>query len=211
VSMGQSDQGQCDHHGDATASSRDADRRAREQFVRETEPIRDILWRRATRLTNQRADAEDLMQETLLKAYSSFDKYAPGTNFVSWLLRIMSNTWVDRHRTALRRPAQYPTADFTHPRLAAVPSHLVDSSGLVGSAEEQALRLVPGEAEIAVRALPRDLRETVYYLCVAGYRNAEVAALLDIPAGTVASRLHRAKGILRAALNSADDQTRSSA
>ncbi|TRW79865.1 sigma-70 family RNA polymerase sigma factor [Mycolicibacterium sp. 018/SC-01/001] len=181
----------------------DDDQRAREQFVTETEAVRDILWRRASRLTFQRADAEDLVQETLLKGYAALNKYTTGTDLASWLLRIMVNTWVDKHRASVRRPSQYPTADITGLYVANAP--------VAASAEESALRRVPGDAEVAVRALPDDLREVVYYVCVVGYRNTELAALLDVPAGTVASRLHRARSILRSALTAVDEQTKSSA
>jgi RNA polymerase sigma-70 factor (ECF subfamily) len=170
---------------------------AEERFVRETEPMRDFLMLRATRLTNQRFDAEDLVQETLLKAYVSFDNFREGTSLNSWLARIMVNTWVDRYRAMQRRPAEQLSAEFLDFDLAASASH---SSGGLESAETRALQSTPGEAEEALRALPEDLRLTVYYACVAGYRNTEIAELLNVPVGTVGSRLHRGKSLLRAAL-----------
>jgi len=173
-----------------------------ERFVREAEPVRNILMHHAARLTGQRFDAEDLVQETLIKAYVSFDNFREETSFVAWLKRIMVNTWVDRHRSRQRRPAEYLSADFSDFDLAASASH---SSAGLHTAETLALRSTPGDGEQALRGLPEDLRLTVFYACVAGYRNTEIAELLDIPVGTVGSRLHRGKALLRDALADLDD------
>lgn len=170
---------------------------ANDRFVRETEPVRDFLIRNASRLTRQRADAEDLVQETLLKAYSSFDSYREGTHLKSWLSRIMANAWIDKHRSTQRRPIEQLSADVTD-----LPT-VTDGGGhgsRVESAEAQALQALPSEAELALRRLPDDVRAIVYYACIADYRNTEIAAMLDIPVGTVGSRLHRGKALLRDAL-----------
>jgi RNA polymerase sigma-70 factor, ECF subfamily len=174
-------------------------RRTNERFIRETKPVRDFLVRNAVRLTRQRADAEDLVQETLLKAYVSFDTYREGTHLKSWLSRIMSNAWIDRHRSAQRRPVEQLSAEVTDTRSTFDGSH-AGSGGRVDSAETQALQSLPSDTELALQALPDELRTIVYYACVADYRNTEIAALLDIPVGTVGSRLHRGKALLREAL-----------
>lgn len=173
-------------------------RRTNERFIRETEPVRDYLVRNAVRFTRQRADAEDLVQETLLKAYVSFDSYREGTHLIAWLSKIMSNTWIDKHRSSQRRPVEQLTAEVTEARLGFDASH--NRARWVASAESQALRSLPGDVESALQGLPDELRAIVYYACIADYRNTEIAALLDIPVGTVGSRLHRGKALLREAL-----------
>lgn len=177
-----------------TGSDRDQ-HRSDERFVRETEQVREFLVRNAVRLTYQRADAEDLVQETLLKAYVSFDSYREGTQLKSWLSRIMANAWIDKHRSSQRRPAEKLSAEMESRS-----SLDVFHAGSVESAEAQALQSIPSEAELALQTLPDGVREIVYYACIAQYRNTEIAALLDIPVGTVGSRLHRGKALLRDAL-----------
>jgi RNA polymerase sigma-70 factor, ECF subfamily len=177
-----------------------ADRNAAdERFARETAEFRDYLIRVAVKLTRQRADAEDLVQETLLKAYVSFGSFQEGTHLKAWLARIMSNTWIDKHRSSLRRPVEQLSADVTETWLAnTAPSY---GGARAESAESVVLRVFPSDAELALRDLPDDLREIVYYACIAGYRNTEIAELLSMPAGTVGSRLHRGKALLRSALS----------
>jgi RNA polymerase sigma-70 factor, ECF subfamily len=170
-----------------------------DRFVRETEPVREFLIRNATRLTRQRADAEDLVQETLLKAYVSFGSYRDGTQLSAWLSRIMANAWIDKHRSAQRRPTEQLSAEVADPPVGGDAVH-ANSPTRVESAETEALRAFPGDAEMALRLLPDELRAIVYYAYIGGYRNTEIAALLNIPAGTVGSRLHRGKALLRAAL-----------
>jgi RNA polymerase sigma-70 factor (ECF subfamily) len=170
----------------------------KERFVRETATVQKFLAWNAARLTDQRADAEDLVQETLMKAYVSFDSYREGTHLKSWLARIMANTWVDNHRRTQRRPPEMLGDEVTD-----TPASARASAGdrSVASAEAVVLDHLPGEAALALQALPDELREIVYYACVADYRYAEIAAVLDIPIGTVASRLHRGKTLLRERLS----------
>lgn len=170
-----------------------------ERFVRETEPVRDFLIRNAIRLTHQRADAEDLVQETLLKAYLSFDRYREGNHLKAWLARIMSNAWIDRHRSAQRRPTEKLSAEMAD--LRGTVDALSAGRGWVESAETEALQALPGDAGVALGMLPPELRDIVYYACIADYRNTEIAILLGIPVGTVGSRLHRGKALLREALS----------
>lgn len=173
------------------ASTDTADQcRANERFIRETELAHDFLVWNANRLTRQHADAEDLVQETLLKAYASFGSFREGTHVKSWLSRIMNNAWIDKYRSTQRRPAERLSADVAD----------VAIGGAVDSAESQVLQTIPGEAGIALQSLPDELRKIVFYACIADYRNTEIAALLDIPVGTVGSRLHRGKALLRDAL-----------
>ena len=181
------------------------------RFTTEVIPHSGNLLGRAIGLTHHRSDAEDLVQETMIKAYVSFATFREGSNVKAWLYRIMANTWVDRHRLSLRRPAEQLHGDLTDPQTASQAVVM----GSLPSAESEVLRLVPGEAEVALSNLPPTLREIVYYADVQGYRNTEVADMLQIPVGTVGSRLYRGRRELRARLTERcgvdDYETRKSA
>ncbi|WP_083452721.1 sigma-70 family RNA polymerase sigma factor [Mycolicibacterium goodii] len=190
-------------YDNATPTLADRQHSQNDRFVREIEAVRDFLMGNAIRLTRQRADAEDLVQETLLKAYASFHGFHEGTQLKSWLARIMANTWIDRYRATQRRPAEQLGLDITDMSLASDASRARRGEE-AKSAESKALQALPGDAELALCQLPLDLREIVYYACIAGYRNTEIAAMLGIPAGTVGSKLHRGKAMLRDALTDLD-------
>lgn len=166
------------------------------RFTNEVIPHSGNLLGHAIGLTHHRSDAEDLVQETMIKAYVSFVTLREGSNVKAWLYRIMANTWVDRHRLSLRRPVEHLHGDLTDPQM----SNQDVALGSMPSAESEALKFVPGEAEIALSNLPLTLREIVYYADVQGYRNTEVADMLQIPVGTVGSRLFRGRCELRARL-----------
>ncbi|KAA0096639.1 sigma-70 family RNA polymerase sigma factor [Mycolicibacterium sp. P1-18] len=192
-------------HAEADAPESTTSRLAA-RFTEEVIPHTAYLLGHAIGLTHQRSDAEDLVQETMIKAYVSFATFREGSNVKSWLYRIMANTWVDRHRSSLRRPAEQLHGDLTDPQLASQ----ARIEGSLPSAESEALTSIPGEAEVALSELPPDLREIVYYADVQGYRNTEVAEMLQIPVGTVGSRLFRGRRELRAKLTErccADDCT----
>lgn len=182
--------------GSATDTPKQTSRVLAQRFTDEVIPHTAYLLGHAIGLTHQRSDAEDLVQETMIKAYVSFATFREGSNVKSWLYRIMANTWVDRHRSSLRRPAEQLLGDLTDPQMASQ-AHV---AGSLPSAESEALKSVPGEAEVALSELPPDLREIVYYADVQGYRNTEVAEMLQIPVGTVGSRLFRGRRELRAKL-----------
>jgi RNA polymerase sigma-70 factor (ECF subfamily) len=167
---------------------------AEDSFVREALPHSDYLLRHAWRLTGQRVDAEDLLQETMLKAYLSFEKLRTDSNLKSWLTQIMVNTWVDHFRLAQRRPAEQLSAEITDAQLVGHANH---SHGSLRSAETEVLKSLPGDAALALRTLTSELQATIYYADIAGYRNTEIAQMLGIPVGTVASRLHRGRTLLR--------------
>lgn len=120
------------------------------RFTDEVIPHTAYLLGHAIGLTHQRSDAEDLVQETMIKAYVSFATFREGSNVKSWLYRIMANTWVDRHRSSLRRPAEQLLGDLTDPQMASQ-AHV---AGSLPSAESEALKSVPGEAEVALSELP---------------------------------------------------------
>lgn len=167
------------------------------RFARDVLPLLDQLYRAARRYTVNATDADDLVQDTVLKAYAGFHRFQDGTNVRAWLLRIMTNTWITNFRTAQRRPVEV-SAEVTDAELAAAASH--DSRGLA-SAELAALESM-GDDEVrgALSALPVEQRLVVYYADVEGLRYREIAEVLDIPVGTVMSRLHRGRTHLRALL-----------
>ena len=160
-------------------------------FTRDALPLVDQLYRAALRYTYTPADAEDLVQETMAKAYAGFHSFTAGSNLRAWLFRIMTNTWISSYRTAQRRPDEMLTADLTDVRLSAA----------TPSAELAALDAM-GDDEVrdALQALPEGQRLVVYYADVEGFRYKEIAAILDMPLGTVMSRLHRGRKYLRALL-----------
>ncbi|MGV9799950.1 sigma-70 family RNA polymerase sigma factor [Mycobacterium sp. NPDC003449] len=157
-------------------------------------PLTDHLLRQAWNLCTQRVDVEDLVQETILKAYLSYGSYREGSNLKAWLHRIMVNTWVDSYRTAQRRPSEQLIGDLTEEQLISVGSLPARARQ---SAEVEVLSALPDAAVLALRDLPDDLRATVFYADVEGYRNTEIAKILNIPVGTVGSRLHRGRKTLR--------------
>lgn len=177
---------------DATADHRSI------RFQRDVVALHADLQRIAGRYTTNRWDAEDLVQETLTKAWVGFDSFAPGTNLRAWLSRIMVNTWISGHRKTESRPREVLTDSFTDAQL------VVDGyrHGGLPSAEALALERIPNETlAAAVRALPAHLQEVVYYADLQQLPHRTIADIQNIPIGTVMSRLHRARRQLRAALD----------
>lgn len=166
-----------------------------QRFERDVLPLLDQLYRAARRHTGSVADAEDLVQETMVKAYGGFHRFEDGTNVRAWLLRIMTNTWINSYRRAQCRPEEVLAEDITDVQLAGQARH--SSTGLP-SAELAALEAL-GDDEVrdAIGNLCEDQRLVVYYADVEGLRYKEIAVILDIPVGTVMSRLHRGRHALR--------------
>lgn len=169
-----------------------------ERFERDALPLVDQLYAAARRYTHNAADAEDLVQDVMAKAYGSFHTYRDGTNIRAWLFRILTNTWINSYRTAQRRPQEVFADELTDAQLAEVAQRF--PLGVV-SAELAALEAM-GDDEVrqAVRALPESQGIVVYYADVAGFRYKEIADILQIPVGTVMSRLHRGRRALRSRL-----------
>jgi len=166
------------------------------RFAHEAVPLRNILYRHAFRMSRNHADAEDLVQEAMMKAYAGFHAFRRDTNLRAWLLRILINSYISDYRKKRRQPVQYSTEDFTEQRLADSYSRCA-SAGL-RSAEDQALDSLPDNAiKSAMQALPQQFRDVIYYADVEGFRYHEIAAITNTPIGTVASQLHRGRRQLR--------------
>jgi RNA polymerase sigma-70 factor (ECF subfamily) len=166
------------------------------RFADEAVPLRDIMYRHAFRMSRNHADAEDLVQEAMMKAYAGFHAFRRNTNIQAWLLRILINSYIGEYRKKRRQPVQYSTEEFTEQRLAETSTRSV-SVGL-RSAEDQALDFLPdNDIKSAMQALPQQFRVVVYYADVEGLRYREIAAIMNTPTGTVASQLHRGRRQLR--------------
>ncbi|MDO5032093.1 sigma-70 family RNA polymerase sigma factor [Corynebacterium sp.] len=167
-------------------------------FEEQALPLLDQLYGGAMRLTRNAQDAEDLIQETYLKAYSNFGSFKQGTNLKAWLYRIMTNTYINSYRKAQRRPVESSADELSDFQLYTTAGH--DSTGLE-SAEVAALKQMPDSAiSDAMNDLPEDYRMVVYYADVVGLAYKEIAEVMGTPLGTVMSRLHRGRKLLRAAL-----------
>ena len=165
------------------------------RFEREVMPVRGPLYLHALRMCHNHADAEDLVQDTMVKAFSNFDSFLPGSNFKAWLYRIQMNTYINTYRRRRRRPVQCSTDTITDQELAAQAQR---TSTRHVSAEDQALAALPDtEIMAAMQSLPEQFRAVVYYADVEGFRYREIADIMGTPHGTVMSRLHRGRQHLR--------------
>ena len=179
-----------------STSAQDVD--VTQRFVCETEPLFKVLSRAARRLTHSDADAEDLLQDTLLHAYAGFHTFQEGTNLQAWLFRILYNRWVSTYRAKQRRPSEVSVGETTERDLVASAARV--PAGL-RSAEAEVLDALPdNEIKAAMDALPEGFRTVVNYAEVQGHTYAETGAILGIPLGTVMSRASRGRQRLRIAL-----------
>ncbi|MUH45453.1 MAG: sigma-70 family RNA polymerase sigma factor [Actinobacteria bacterium] len=169
-----------------------------QRFERDAMPYIDQLYGAAMRMTRNPTDAEDLVQETYLKAFGAFTSFTEGTNLKAWLFRILTNTYINIYRKKQRQPYQSATDDLTDGQLHEAESHT--ARGL-RSAETEALdRLADSDVVEALAAIPEDFRLAVYLVDVEGFAYKEAAEIMGTPVGTVMSRLHRGRKLLRASL-----------
>jgi len=159
------------------------------------------LYSAALRMTRNPADAEDLVQETYLKAYRAFGSFKEGTNLKAWLYRILTNTFINSYRARRRRPEQTELGDvedlYLYRRLGGLEAVTAGRS-----AEEEVLEhFTDGDVKAAVEALPEQFRMAVLLADVEGFSYKEIADILDVPIGTVMSRLHRGRKALQKTLH----------
>lgn len=158
----------------------------------------DKLYAHAMRKTGNSADANDLVQETYLKAFAAFDQFQQGTNIKAWLHRILENTFINQYRKQQNQPFQAPLEELEDWQIGEAESRTASSSR---SAEAEAIDHLPASVvKKALQDLPEEFRNAVYLVDVEGYSYQEVADIMETPTGTVMSRLHRGRKILRESL-----------
>ena len=165
-------------------------------FEREALPHTDILYNYALRMTNNAVDADDLVQETYLKAYRFWDTYEQGTNIRAWLFRIMKNSYINRYRREAKEP---DTVDYEE--VQNFYTSIRDDSGDPNDPQETMFgNLLDDDVAKAIAELPDDFRTVVILCDIEGLTYEEIAEFVDVPLGTVRSRLHRGRKLLRGRL-----------
>ena len=172
----------------------------RANFEREALVYASPLYSAALRMTRNPADAEDLVQETYLKAYRAYDRFTEGTNLRAWLYRILTNTFINGYRKQKRRPREIDLAEvedlYMYRKITSA-----EAGRAARSAEDQVFDSLGGEdVGRAIDSLPEPYRMPVLLADLQGFSYKEIAAMLDIPIGTVMSRLHRGRKALQKAL-----------
>lgn len=168
------------------------------RFECEVIPLLDTLFAAAMRMTLQRTDAEDLVQETMVRAYAGFRSFQQGTNLSAWLFRIQGNMHINNYRKRTRRLAETLTDTIHDWQLVA---NAERSPRALRSAEVEVLESLPdNDIRKALDALPEEFRMAVYYADVEGLAYKEIRDIVGTPLGTVVSRIHRGRSRLRVLL-----------
>jgi RNA polymerase sigma-70 factor (ECF subfamily) len=172
----------------------------RADFTEQVMEYAPQLYSAALRMTRNPSDAEDVLQETLLKAYRGYHTFTPDTNLKAWLYRILTNTFINKYRRQTRRPHEVELGELEDLYL----FKRLGEEGLGGaarSAEDEALEaFVDEDIKAAVESLPENFRIPVLLADVEGFSYKEIAQIMDVPIGTVMSRLHRGRKALQKAL-----------
>lgn len=180
-----------------SAGSSEAERK-RALFEEQALPFMDQLYAAAMRMTRNPADAADLVQETFVKAFQAFGQFQQGTNLKAWLYRIQTNTFINSYRKNQRNPYQGTIDDLEDWQLGGAESATATTTR---SAEAEAIDHLPDSAvKDALQAIPEDFRLAVYFADVEGFSYQEIADIMKTPVGTVMSRLHRGRRMLRESL-----------
>src|SRR6202140_2167104 len=170
------------------------DARDRVRFEEEALELSDQVYRVARRLVSSREEAEDLMQETYARAFRSWKSFQPGTNLRAWLLRILTNLNIDRGRRLQRSPDTQPLEEGDY----FLYNRLEESTREPNQDEERVIqRLSQDDAVSALSAVPHDFRDAIVLVDIGDFSYQDAAQILDIPVGTVMSRLHRGRRILK--------------
>jgi RNA polymerase sigma-70 factor (ECF subfamily) len=171
-----------------------AEARDRVRFEEEALELADQVYRVARRLVGSREEAEDLVQETYARAFRSWRSFTPGTNLRAWLLRILTNLNVDRGRKIQRSPDLQPLEEGDY----FLANKLVEAGGEGALDQERVVEQLSQDSIVgALSALPHDFRDVVVLVDIGEFSYADAAQILDIPIGTVMSRLHRGRRLLK--------------
>jgi RNA polymerase sigma-70 factor (ECF subfamily) len=171
--------------------------RDRVRFEEDALDLSDQVYRVARRLVSSREEAEDLMQETYARAFRSWRSFTPGTNLRAWLLRILTNLNIDRGRRAQRAPDTQPLEEGDY----YLYNKLEETGGPAATDEERVVERLSQEGVVsALSEVPHDFRDVVVLVDIGDFTYADAAQILDIPIGTVMSRLHRGRRILKQSL-----------
>jgi RNA polymerase sigma-70 factor, ECF subfamily len=173
------------------------DARDRVRFEEEALQLSDQVYQVARRLTGSREEAEDLVQETYARAFRAWRSFEPGTNLRAWLFRILTNLNIDRGRRSQRSPDMQPLEETDY----FLYNKLEESTSDQNTDERRVVeRLSQNDAVAALADLPHDFRDVVLLVDLADFTYSDAAQILDIPIGTVMSRLHRGRRILKRSL-----------
>jgi RNA polymerase sigma-70 factor (ECF subfamily) len=169
------------------------DARDRVRFEEDALALSDQVYRVARHLVGSREEAEDLMQETYARAFRSWRSFQPGTNLRAWLLRILTNLNIDRARRQQRRPETQPLEEGDY----FLYNRLEEQAGQPLEEEQVVERLSQHDIVSALSAVPHDFRDVLVLVDIGDFSYQDAAQILDIPVGTVMSRLHRARRVLK--------------